>query len=160
MTSSFEVANFIIEQLESKQETLSGMALQRYIFLLNGAHIMRHGEKLITEDFTVGQYGPLVKVLNEEIPERGGFIQLIDNRHITKLEVLPDFHITAPLLPKDFEYRQELIDDLNHIIREASPLDLIEAFSNLNLKKEYGIMFQSDIRNFFAKNPAFQIWNA
>ena len=160
MTSSFEVANFIIEQLESSRETLSGMALQRYIFLLDGAHIMRHGKKLITEDFTVGQYGPLVKVLNENIPERGGFIHLKNHRRFIKVEATPDYKISTPLLPKDFEYRQEMMDNLNHIVNASSALELIHLFADLDLQSDFDIMFEQDIEIFFTKKPWLQIWKA
>lgn len=160
MTTSFEIANFIILQLESKQETLSGMALQRYIFLLDGAHILRHNEKLIDEDFTIGNYGPVVKVLNDNIPERGAFIPLKDHRRINELTLEPEYKSIIHELPKAYAFKQEIINDLNHIVANMSSSELIDAFYQLKLNKEYGIMFEADIRNFFVKNPEFQIWNA
>lgn len=159
MISSFKVANFILEQLESKQETISGMALQRYIFLLDAAHIIRYHQKLITEDFTISQYGPLVQTLNENIPEHGAYIHLQNHRRIIQIELAPNYNVSTPLLPKDFEYKQEMIQNLNCILKSASAFEIIQRFADLNLQSKFETMFESDILDFFTQKPELQIWH-
>lgn len=102
-----EIANFFIDRANDAGMSLTHLSIQKVLFFAHAWHLAKYGDALVGQRFEAWKYGPVVRVVYDQLKVFGD--RKIEIK-LSKINVVTGFMETAP-----YEFPEELRSFLSNI---------------------------------------------